>query len=273
MRGLIEGFAGSLGVSGVEWREVKAGKTRLTMAEAVWCRQISPSFKRVRLAGDFSAFLSGGLHFRLLIAPDGAAWPEPDANGDLIWPGGIDAWHRPPYTIRAMGADADWLEMDIFLHDGGRVTEWAADLQPRDTVALTGPGGRGIRPAAWLGLVGDETALPVILRAVEAAGPDTQGAVSILIADPADIQPVAAPPGLQLDWVLRREGRSLPDLFRALPIPPDTDRFMFFAGERQEATEARDHVKALGLSNGEYHCASSWTAGWIPPAARRQAKG
>ncbi|MBK4215961.1 siderophore-interacting protein [Paracoccus caeni] len=272
IRGLIEAFVTAHGITDIDWKGAKPRKSRLTMARALSCTRISPSFCRVRLAGDFSAFRDGGLHFRLLIAPDGALLPEPGADGDLVWPGGIDAWHRPPYTIRAMSAEADWMDFDIFLHAGGRVTEWTEDLRPGDPVALTGPGGKGIRPARWLGLAGDETALPVILRAIEAADPETQGHASILIAESADIQPVTAPPGLRLEWVLRSEGRSLLDLFRALPTPPETDRFMFFAGERQDAAVAREHAKSLGMTAGEYHCAAYWTEGWTPPLSQKQAR-
>lgn len=272
IRGLLDGFAKASGIATVHWQGAAPQKAKLIMAHAVSRTQISPSFKRIRLAGDFSGFRTGGLHFRLLIAPDNVGWPEPGPEGDLIWPGGIDAWHRPPYTIRTMSPDADWLDVDIFVHDGGRVTEWAEDLRPGDQVVLTGPGGRGIRPAGWLGLAGDETALPVIIRALEAAGPATQGHAMILIKDSADIQPVDLSAGLCLDWVLRNEGRSLIDLFRSLPAPPETDRFMFFAGERQEAAMAREHAKSLGLITGEYHCAAYWTEGWVPPASQRQAR-
>lgn len=271
-RGMIEGFAAMFGVSGIDWKGAKQRKNRLTMARAISCTQISPSFKRVRLAGEFSAFQLGGIHFRLLIAPDNAAWPTTGPEGDLVWPGGIDAWHRPPYTIRALGPEADWLDVDIFVHEGGRVTEWTEDLRPGDQVALTGPGGRGIRPAGWLGLVGDETALPVILRALEDAGPDTKGHAMILIADPEDIQPVTLPAGLRLDWVLRSERLKLIELFRRLPAPPETDRFIFFAGERQEAVAAREYAKSLGLQTGEYHCAAYWTEGSVPPASQRQSR-
>jgi len=252
---------------------VWAGRTgaRLTMARVHDVTQISPSFRRVRLTGDFSGFLDGGVHFRLLLGPEGAPWPAETASG-LDWPGGIDAWHRPPYTIRRMDPDAGWIDVDIFLHDGGRVTEWTETLRPGDDIALTGPGGRNVKQAAWMGLVGDETALPVILRALEAARPDTRGQALVVISDPADAQPVALPDGLTLDWVLRRDGISLPDLLRRLS-PPAADRHVFFAGERQDAADARAIALGMGLTPGEFHAAAYWTAGWAPPEGQRQSRG
>ncbi len=248
------------------------GRARLTLAEFAGARRISPSYVRVRLAGDFSAFAKGALHFRLLLGPLGAPLPRIGAEGGIDWPGGIDLWHRPPYTVRAIGPGAGWIDVDIFLHHGGRVTEWVSQARPGEVVALTGPGGRGVRQAGWMGLVGDETALPVILRALEAAGPEARGHAMILIPDAADAQQVALPPGLRLDWVPRSAGRSALDLFRAL-VPPAQDRFLFFAGERREAEAARAHAASLGLAPGEFHAAAYWTEGWVPPPGQRQAGG
>lgn len=274
LRGAIEGFISAAGLAVPAWQGDVAqsvDRTRLTLTRAVSVRQISPSFRRVRLEGDFAAFLAGPVHFRLVLGPEGAALPQPGADGALVWPGGIEAWHRPPYTVRALDPAGRWMEFDIFLHEGGRVTEWTEDLRPGDPVALTGPGGKAVRQAAWMGMAGDETALPVILRAIEAAGPETRGHALILVADAADAQPVATPPGLRLDWVPRSAGRSLLDLFRSL-TPPEGERMMFFAGERAESRQARDHALSLGLQPAEIHAASYWTAGWVPPASQRQAR-
>ena len=274
LRGAIDGFALQTGIPAPEWRSALAGtamKSRLMSVRVVSCRRISPSYCRVRLAGDFTVFAKGGLHFRLLLGPEGVGWPEAGPEG-TIWPGGIEAWHRPPYTVRAVSAAGDWLDFDIFLHEGGRVTEWCEEITPGTQVMLTGPGGRGVKQAGWMGIIGDETALPVVLRAVEAAAPGARGEVAILITDPADRQQVTLPPGMTLRWITRDEGRSLTDLLNTLS-PPDADRFIFFAGERAEAEAARLWAKNAGLGAGEFHAAAYWTAGWVPPATQRQAQG
>lgn len=263
LRGALERFAAGAGLAAPVWHGDVAqsvDRTRLTLARAVSVRQVSPSFRRVRLEGDFAAFVGGPVHFRLVLGAAGAALPQPGADGTLVWPGGIAAWHRPPYTVRALDPAGRWMEFDVFLHEGGRVTDWTATLRPGDPVALTGPGGKAVRQAAWMGMAGDETALPVILRAIEAAGPETRGHALILVADPADAQPVDTPPGLRLDWVPRSAGRSLTDLFRSL-TPPEGERMMFFAGERAESRQARDHALSLGLQAAEIHAAAYWTAG------------
>lgn len=231
-------------------------KPRLTIARVEHVRQISPSFRRLRLVGDFRGFVGGGVHFRFVLGPQGAPWPTATEDG-FDWPGGADAWHRPPYTIRAMDPGGGWLDTDIFLHDGGRVTAWTETLQPGDAVALTGPGGGGLVQAGWMGLVGDETALPVILRTIEALPQTARGQAFIRVPHPDDAQPVALPPGFRLKWVTPDSGLSLPDLLHRL-TPPAGDRHIFFAAERAEAEAARLWMTAQGIGKGESRAASYW---------------
>lgn len=274
LRAALDGFAVQGGMAPLDWRPAEGparGPGRLIAARLLSRTRISPSYWRVRLEGDFSAFARGGLHFRLLLGPPGADRPVPNEAGGIDWPGGIDAWHRPPYTVRAIGPAAEWIDFDIFIHEGGRVTEWCDEARPGDSVMLTGPGGRGVRQAGWMGMVGDETALPVLLRAIEAAAPAARGQALILITDPADAQPAAPPPGLELRWIVRDGRTGLLDLLRRLQ-PPPRDRSIFFAGERAEAEAARLHAAETGFGAGEFHAAAYWTAGWVPPASQRQSK-
>lgn len=229
-------------------------KVRLTLARVQEVQQISPSFRRVRLTGDFRAFHSGGLHFRFLFGPPGAPLPLVTDEG-LDLPGGTGAWHRPAYTIRALDPDGRWLDTDVFLHDGGRVTAWTQTLQGGETVALSGPGGGGTSSAPWQGLIGDETALPVILRMIEVLPPDTRGRALIHIPDARDAQPVALPPGFRLDWVTSEDP---PALLRHL-WPPAAGRFVFFAAEKAEAEAARSWMTAHGLDKTESRAAAYWS--------------
>lgn len=250
----------------LEWRadRRRARPGNLTLARIDSSIRLSPSFQRLRLSGDFARFRDGGLHFRLIFGPEGADWPMGDETGATVWPGGIDAWHRPPYTIRAMDPDCRWIDVDVVLHAGGRVTDWVALCRPGDRVALTGPGGKAPQIAGWIGYVGDETALPVIARMLEILPPDTRGAARIFVPDPRDAQPLRHPAGVDLRWLVRgRDGTPL-EALTALS-PPAADRFVFFAAERREAEAARAHLARLGLGRGEFHGAAYWTEGWIPP--------
>lgn len=193
----------------LEWAadRTEARPANLTIARIAANDRISPSFQRLRLTGDFRAFEGGGFHFRLIFGPKGVDWPSADATGKVVWPGGIDAWHRPPYTIRAIDPGCRWIDVDIFLHDGGRVTDWVSRARPGDEVALTGPGGKAPQAAGWIGYVGDETALPVIARALQTLPEDTRGEVCLFIADEHDRQALKHPAGVNLRWLVHgRDG-------------------------------------------------------------------
>ncbi|MEM8578325.1 MAG: siderophore-interacting protein [Pseudomonadota bacterium] len=212
-----------------------SGKTRL-----------SPNFTRLRLEGDFAAFTpQAGLHFRLLIPPAAGGWPERDEAGLTRWPGGVESWHRPPYTVRRIAPDRSWIDVDIVLHSGGRVTDWCAALKPGAEVGLHGPSGSKQPEAPWLGLFGDETALPVIARILEDAPRETEGHALIALRDPADAQDIAAPPGVTVAWADMADDRALLDGAAAL-APPGSAHHIFFAAERSLASQARELFKSRG---------------------------
>lgn len=261
---LAEGLGAAL-----EWQADRspARPPNLTLARIEASTRLSPSFQRLRLAGDFRRFLDGGLHFRLIFGPEGADWPMDDETGATIWPGGIDAWHRPPYTVRRIDPAGAWIDVDVVLHQGGRVTDWVALCRPGDEVALTGPGGKAPQMAGWIGYIGDETALPVIARMLEILPADTRGAARIFVPDRRDAQALRCPAGVDLQWLVRGVDGGPADAVLGL-TPPATDRYVFFAAERQEAAAARDHLVAQGFGRGEFHCANYWTAGWVPPACQ-----
>ncbi|WP_062762187.1 siderophore-interacting protein [Falsirhodobacter sp. alg1] len=255
-----------LGLEGLKhcitWARMRAGANpaNMVLGHCESVTAVSPSFIRVRVRGDYSRFLDGGLHFRLLIAAKGSDWPYSDETGGTVWPSGVEAWHRPAYTIRHICPHGLWMEFDIFRHEGGRVNDWAATLQEGEEVALTGPGGTGLTEAPWIGLVGDETAMPAIIRMIEGAPLGTQGVATIVVPSAADVQPVSCPEGIQLTWAFRDQGASVMDVFRAMQVP-EGPRYVYVAAEKSEAALAREHAKALGLKRGESHALAYWAAG------------
>ncbi|MFV0360715.1 siderophore-interacting protein [Tropicimonas sp.] len=257
-----------LGVTNLlDWQAGSAGvPLNQMLARVVRCERISPNFARLRLEGDFSAFAQpgAGLHFRLLFSRVGAEWPYLDASGIMQWPNGIGDWHRPPYTVRALDPAAQWMDVDIVVHPGGRVTDWCGTVAPGNEIALHGPGGNRQPKAGWLGLAGDETALPVILRMVENAPAGTAGHAIVWLRDLADAQPVETASAIRMEW---RAAEILQDpvLLLAEFHPPAADRHLFFAGERELAGRARQWFRENGYSGGEAKAAAYWTDGWVPP--------
>jgi len=255
----------------VTWEAVAGSRhpANLSIATVSGVERISPSYTRVVIDGpDLARFAEGSLHFRLLLGPEGAGWPVIDAGGVTTWPGGgMSAWHRPVYTTRSieLGAgDAARLAFDVFLHDGGRVTEWTRAIAVGAEVGITGAGGgvRAVNEASWHCLVGDETAMPVIARMLERLPLDARGIAKVIIPDGQDAQDLKHPSGVSVNWVIRDENTNPTEILRQIDIP-DQDRFVYVAAERDEIAEAREFLKEHGLAKNEASCFSYWTA---PPA-------
>ncbi|WP_339760704.1 siderophore-interacting protein [uncultured Sulfitobacter sp.] len=253
----------------VTWEAVVASSrhpANLSIATVASLERISPSYTRIVIDGpDLARFTEGSLHFRLLLGPDGAGWPEIDAGGVTTWPGGgMSAWHRPVYTTRSfeLGADgAARLAFDVFLHDGGRVTEWTRDLAVGTEIAITGAGGggRATNETKWHCLIGDETAMPVIARMLERLPLDAEGVAMVIIPDAKDAQDLIHPDGVSLNWVLRGENTNPTNILSQIELP-DQDRFVYVAAERDEVAEARRYLKEHGLAKNEASCFSYWSA-------------
>lgn len=245
------------------WQEGATGRpANMSLARVEGIERISPSYMRVTITGpDLGRFAGGGMHFRLLFGPEGAGWPELDAGGLTQWPGGVEAWHRPVYTTRQidrMEGDAARIVFDVFLHEGGRVTEWILTAGIGEEIALTGPVGSDPPSAGWIGIVADETAVPVAVRILSEVPASQRGRAVLFVSEADDIQEVAHPEGFDVDWVVRGAGVSPVTACRTLPIPRD-DRFLFFAAERGEAVSVRETLSELGFSRKEFQAAAYWT--------------
>lgn len=260
---MTERFEGT-GVAPV-WDRAGAGRpANMSLATVTGVERISPSYARIRIeGGDLARFGRGGFHFRLLFGPEGAGWPHLDATGATFWPGGLERWHRPVYTMRAFhhsGGETARIDFDVFLHEGGRTTEWTRRLAPGAEIALTGPGGSGMPPATgWIGMIADETAMPIVSRMLSLCAPETRGEAVIFVPTRADIQTLVHPPGVSVRWQCRDRGGPVPgDALDLLSIPDD-DRYVFFAAEREEALAARARLAKAGLTRSEFLAAVYWS--------------
>lgn len=233
----------------VRWDRVDTGALApgLSLMRVVSVTQRSQGFIRVRLsAPDAARFAVGSLHFRLLLPPAGRAaiWPRIGETGRTEWPGGADALHRPVYTVAAQ--DGDWLEFDIFRHDGSPTCDWALSDPVGAEVGVIGPGGGWCPEAAHLHLFGDETALPAIARILDLA----RGEVSAHIrAAYPDLGPLAADPRVVRcdDLMAALAGADLPQ-----------GSFVWLASEAAEARQARQHLLARGVDRKDFMAAAYW---------------
>ncbi|MBJ3778714.1 siderophore-interacting protein [Acuticoccus mangrovi] len=232
------------------------------LAEVVGSERVSTNFLRITLACEGTEALAtgGGMHFALLLPPEGRTpvWPMVDGNGRTVWPEGEDAIHRPRYTFVDLDPAAGRFTFDVFEHEGGRATGWAQRAKPGDVVAITGPGGGGFPPGDALVIAGDETALPAIRRILAHSPASRTGTAIIETADPDDRCALDHPPGIEVVWTLRGDPPGLWPRLRDVALPAG-DVFVWFAAEQALVREAREHFRSLGLPRTQTYLAAYWT--------------
>jgi NADPH-dependent ferric siderophore reductase len=233
-----------------KWDEVAEGALApgMSLMQVASVTRRSSGFTRVRLEGhDAERFGTGSYHFRLLIPRKGRppCWPRIAASGRTVWPEGEDTLHKPVYTTVAHGQN--WLEFDIFRHDGSPTSTWAAEEPVGRTVGIIGPGGGGCPEGNALFLFGDETAIPAIIRMLK----DAPGEVLAFVrASREDLCELANDPRVAAV-------EDLVDTLQALELPKEA--FVWFAGHADKAKAARAHLTARGLAKKDFTAAAYWS--------------
>lgn len=232
-----------------------------TMVQSV--TPVGRAFLRVQVKSpDLAGFQDDAIHFRLLLPPAGCTapeWPRLSETGATVWPKGETALHRPVYTTRRICHEAGLMEFDIFLHDGGRATDWARQAAPGDRLAIAGPGGGGIPATSKILLYADETALPAAARILENLPRDTKGEAVLLSTEGKDCgYPVTAPTGVALTWLRRDGGHSLAD--RALAARKHAPgHYLWFACEKAEVQRLRAALQQNKPAPGTSYIAAYWS--------------
>jgi NADPH-dependent ferric siderophore reductase len=233
-----------------KWEEVAEGALApgMSLMQVASVTRRSPGFTRVRLEGhDAERFGTGSYHFRLLIPRRGRppCWPRIAASGRTVWPEGDDALHRPCYTTVAHGDN--WLEFDIFHHTGSPTSNWLAEDPTGRTVGIIGPGGGACPDSDNLVLLGDETAMPAIIRMLQ----DASGTVHAYIqAGRHDLCELADDHRVTLV-------ANLNDALAATEI--GIDSHVWFAGHADQAKSARAQLAARGVNKRDFTAAAYWS--------------
>lgn len=213
-------------------------------------------------------FTNGGMHFRLLLPPAGRApvWPFVDATGRTRFPTGDDALHNPVYTFVAIDIDRNQFTFDVFIHAGGRITEWVLAAQVGDTIGMMGPGGGKMPDAQQIVLAGDETALPAIRRILQTLDSNATGRALIEVQSPADIQALEHPSGVDVTWLIRGKDACPVEtmLSHYSDVTPQTAPFLWCGAEKSKVQRARAYFRdTCGITTEQSYFSGYWRK---PPA-------
>lgn len=251
--------------SGVSGDRLPADFREMTVLRAF---DLTPHMRRITLKGDDLARFAtdADLHVRLFFAPPGQppVWPMRGADG-LIQP--IAADRKPQmrkYTIRRIDVASGEVDVDFVIHEiAGPGSDWAARAQAGDLVGMAGPGGRTARPADWMLLAGDETALPAIARILEGLPEATSGHVIMEVADVAGKLTLEKPRGMNIEWLVRDAGApTLAARVMEIAVPQSGTRFCWAGAEFADIQAIRQYWREeCDLKKDEQLAVAYWRRG------------
>ena len=239
--------------------------------------QLSAHMVRIVAGGDgFADYVNNDFvdrYVKIVFPQPGVDYPEPldlwtirETMPRELWP------FTRTYTVRWVDPAACELAIDFVIHgDEGLAGPWAASARPGDALTFTGPGG-AYNPAPdadWYLFAGDEAALPAIAASVESLPAAAKGVAFLEVDSNADIQPITAPPGLELRW-LRRNGvpAGTGDLLVSAVANADWPAAgkvdVFAHGERGYMKGLRDvFFVQRGLERKQVSLSGYWAAGRV----------
>ena len=240
----------------IRWSDGDAEGSFPPNFQFVQVQKVEPAgetFLRVTFrAESFGSYGDEAIHFRVVLPPFDVEpeWPTLAPNGSIKWPEGAAAPHRPVYTARRVDHEANTLEMDVFLHEGGRMTDWTLGLlsktDPCRTVGLIGPAGGGLIEETEVVIAADETGFPPAARLLEGLPSGSKATVFLEAEDGAACAyPIPQCDGVAVHWLARSKGEALAETVVGL-LDKHSDALIWFAGERGDAKCVRDAAKAKG---------------------------
>jgi NADPH-dependent ferric siderophore reductase len=253
--------------------------------EVVRREELSPHMVRIVAGGEgFGDFVNNGFvdrYVKIVFPQPGVEYPTPLDLWTIRETMPREQWpYTRTYTLRWVDAVASELAIDFVVHgDEGLAGPWAAKAQPGDTLTFTGPGG-AYNPnpdADWYLFAGDEAALPAIAASLEALPPEAAGLAFLEVDSDADIQPIAAPAGVQITWLARNgvPAGSSDLLVKAVADAewPDGTADVFAHGERGYMKALRDvFFTQRGLERRQVSLSGYWAQGRVEDAFQAEKK-
>lgn len=229
---------------------------------------ITKNMIRVTCNADWIKTLDAGIegaHFKLFI-------PKPKQT-DEVFVTELENGPRPDvrtYTIRHIRPDLGEIDVDFVDHgDAGPASAWARRCTSGDIAGFAGPGPIKLKEfyANTYVVAADMSALPVAAATLEAMPRDAKGVAFLEITAPEDRQVVAAPEGVDVQWLVHSDPhqpvtQSI-DCIDALPEftgPVQT----CIAGESSMIKALREEIiNRRGVPKGDAYISGYWKIGLV----------
>lgn len=169
------------------------------------------------------------------------------------------------YTIRP-GDQPGQVWLDMFVHDGGLASRWAAEAEPGDQITFRGPGGAW-EPAASgrMLMVGDEAAWPALAEGLRRRKPGVTADIRIEVSSPEGELPLDLVDGDNVVWLHRGErprGEMIAELAADLTVPEGGYSAVFVHGNAELVRPWRRRLMGdLGMPNEILSVSGYWRTG------------
>lgn len=243
-------------------------RRRFGLATVTAKKQLSPHMVRITLRSDFTARFPEncvGGYLKLIVPPEGINLNAFSAGVEA----GTYKQRMRTYTIRHIRREKHEIDVDFVIHGSeGVAGPWAAAAEPGDMIALSKPGDPKLKKdgADRYIVAADMAAIPAAAAGLESLPADTQGEAWFEILSDADIQPVDAPSGITINWIVKADPAAhSEDLITALKQADEEERTaVFVAGEHAIAGEMRDHFRnTKPVPKNLLYVSSYWKNGLI----------
>jgi len=246
---------------------------KMNFARVTQSDRISPNMIRVRLQSDaIQSFPDGveGGHLKLIIPLPGQS--ETEFRHFL---GGFGVRKRMrTYTVRHLHRETGEIDVDFVAHgDNGPASAWALSAEVGSFLGMSFPGGPKLKSSKggnYLIAV-DMTAFPAAAASIEALPPDARGDFYTEILSADDVQPIEAPAGVRLHWMISpegQEGRALVQAIRTHDLRGDES--VFVAGEYQAVGDLRSYFRnEKSYPKEQLYISSYWKRGLIESEHKR----
>jgi len=220
-------------------------------------------------------------YVKLLFPPEGAPWSWNDPDIDLATLRDVHPREYWPvmrtYTLRSWNSDAGTFDIDFVVHADserpGLAGPWAETVSPGEKIAFAGPGGAWLPSAEYTHfvLVGDESAAPAVLAAVEALPAGSTADVFLEEEDAAhslDIPVAASGASVILHRVYRQGAVHGTELVRAVVESDLAQReettSWFIHGVAEMIRDLRRHLFVdHGIAKSDVSISGYWRLGMI----------
>lgn len=243
---------------------------KINIASVINSAHISPNMIRVRLQSDaiksFPLSSVGG-HIKLIIPEDGQSLKEFERFTKSF---GIRKRMRT-YTIRNLDQNKGEIDIDFVAHgDNGPASAWASSAASGGFIGHSFPGSSKLklsRSNKYLVAV-DMSAFPAAASGIENLPANAQGDVYAEILSEADVQPINAPDGINLHWIVKEHApdnnHGLIQTIKNRRL--DGDESVFVAGEYETVGDLRVYFRnEKKYPKEQLYISSYWKRGLVEP--------